>query len=152
MRIPEKIKKELKRPLGKVFQIKELLKKIRGKKAVAVGDITGKKLKDFGREPEIWIYDGKEKRKRVGFSIPLPTHIARNPKGNITENLMKAIKDVLKIGKGRVFVKGEEDLAALYAAFKAQKSFVVLYGQPDKGIVMMDKKRAKELSKSLHFL
>ncbi|MEM3771290.1 MAG: DUF359 domain-containing protein, partial [Candidatus Micrarchaeia archaeon] len=53
-------------------------------------------------------------------------------------DLCAAIDDALGIKnkkkKLKIFVKGEEDLAALYAMYKAKNS-LILYGQPNKGIV-----------------
>ncbi|MEM3890417.1 MAG: DUF359 domain-containing protein, partial [Candidatus Micrarchaeia archaeon] len=61
-----------------------------------------------------------------------------NPRSVITEDLCAAIDDALGIKnkkkKLKIFVKGEEDLAALYAMYKAKNS-LILYGQPNKGIV-----------------
>jgi uncharacterized protein (UPF0218 family) len=49
--------------------------------------------------------------------------------------LRSAMDDALKSKKNaRIYVHGEEDMAALYAIARA-KGKIVLYGQPKKGIV-----------------
>jgi uncharacterized protein (UPF0218 family) len=37
----------------------------------------------------------------------------------------------------RIFVKGEEDLAALPAMMMAPVGSVIMYGQPDKGVILV---------------
>jgi hypothetical protein len=137
MRILESVRKILKRPLGKILQptaLARLLKRERGK-LIVVGDATGRRLAELGVIPAIWIYDGKEMRKKLKDKIPFPTHIAVNPPGAITESLKGAIDDSLKMKRARIFVQGEEDLATIYAIKAAPLSSVVVYGQPRKGIV-----------------
>ncbi len=143
IKISEKTRKKLKKPLGTLVKNQDLekfLKKLKRLKherkklkIIAVGDVTGKKLVEFGIIPDLWIYDGKEMRKKVKWKIPVPTHYAKNPRGKITESLQKAIENAIKIKNSRIFVEGEEDLAALYCLLKFKA--LVLYGQPKKGIV-----------------
>jgi uncharacterized protein (UPF0218 family) len=138
IKISEELRKKLKKPLGKLVKnrdLKKFFKSLRQKKLkiIAVGDVTGKKLIEAGISPDLWIYDGKEMRKKVKWEIPLPTHYAKNPRGKITESLQKAIDDAIKTKNSRVFVDGEEDLSALYCLLKFNA--LILYGQPKKGIV-----------------
>lgn len=141
MRIDENLRKRLKRPLGKLVSFGSLLNVLRARKGmrlIAVGDVVGKKLTDAGIEPWIWIYDGMELRARVSWPVPLPTHAAVNPKGNITDSLMAAIDDALRSRKAsRVYVKGEEDLSGLYCIAAAPQGAVVVYGQPRRGVVVV---------------
>jgi len=141
MKVPEKVREELKKPLGKLIPNSAIktLKGIKRKKLIiAVGDVCGKKLQDAKIEPSIWIYDGMEMRKPVKWEIDFPSHVAGNPKGNITPSLMQAIDDCIRQEKGRIFVKGEEDLATLYCIAVAPVGSLVVYGQPKKGIVVVD--------------
>jgi uncharacterized protein (UPF0218 family) len=138
--VPKGVKEAVRKPLGKVYSQKGVLAmlkrgRIGAKKIVAVGDATGAFLVSEGISPGVWIYDGKEYRKPVRHSLPIPTHIVGNPKGKITLMLRSAIDDVLKSRtNARIYVHGEEDMAALYAIARA-KGKIVLYGQPKKGIV-----------------
>ena len=152
MKVPEKVKKELKKPLGKIISIPAIKNIAKKKLLIAVGDVTGKKLKDAKADADIWIYDGMEVKKPVKWELEFPTHIVGNPKGNITPSLMRAIDDAIKNERGRIFVKGEEDLATLYCIAVAPLSSVVAYGQPKKGIVIVEvNKENKKKAISLIF-
>lgn len=143
------LRKKLKRPLGKVVSFESLEKVLKQRRPahglIAVGDVTGKRLMDAGIRPWIWIYDGIERRERVKWRIPLPTHAAVNPHGMITESLIAAVRDVFKSKKeSRIYVKGEEDLAGLCCIAEAPIGAVIVYGQPRKGVVVVPVNRKKK--------
>lgn len=137
MRVPEPVRKIMKRPLGKILHPTALARLLKREKCklIVVGDVAGRCLGELGITPAIWIYDGKEMRKKLKDKVPFPTHIAVNPPGAITESLKGAIDDALRTRKARIFVQGEEDLATAYAIKAAPLGSVVVYGQPRKGIV-----------------
>jgi len=157
-RVPETVKREVKRPLGRLYKQAGLLallkrNRISPKRIIAVGDATGAFLLESGIRPAIWIYDGIERRKPVKHILPIPTHIVRNPSGRITAHLRAAIDDALEMRKGRIYVRGQEDLAALYVMAKA-KGWLLLYGQPLRGIVavrvgLKEQKKACDLLSQL---
>ena len=155
MKVPEKVRRILKEPLGKLIAnsaIKNIKAKLKRKFIIAVGDVCGKKLQDAGIEPCIWIYDGMEMRRQVGWEIDFPSHIVGNPKGNITPSLMRAIDDAVRREGGRIYIKGEEDLATLYCIAVAPLGALVIYGQPKKGIVIVEvNKENKKKAISLIF-
>jgi len=153
--VPKEVKEAVKKPLGKIYPQKGVLAmlkraRIGAKRIVAVGDATGAFLVSERISPGVWIYDGKEYRKPVRHLLPIPTHIVSNPKGRITLMLRSAIDDALKSRKSaRIYVHGEEDMAALYVIARA-KGRLVLYGQPEKGIVAVkvgikEQKKAESL-------
>ena len=153
--VPKEVKEAVKKPLGKIYSqngMLTMLKRARigARRIIAVGDATGAFLVSERISPGIWIYDGKEYRKPIRYSLPIPTHIVGNPKGKITLMLRSAIDDVLKSRKNaRIYVHGEEDMAALYVIARA-KGKIVLYGQPKKGIVAVkvgikEQKKAESL-------
>jgi hypothetical protein len=151
MKVSAKIRAELKEPLGKIVPA-PLLKKLKGKKKmiIAVGDVTGKNLIRMKIIPDIWIYDGIVMRKPVKWELEFPTHIVGNPRGNITPSLMRAVDDAVRRGKGRIYVKGEEDLATLYCIAVAPIGALIIYGQPKKGMVLVEvgkESRKKAISK-----
>jgi len=151
MIVPARIKSELKEPLGKLMPASSLKEK-KGKKKtiIAVGDVTGKNLIGMKIIPDIWIYDGIVMRKPVKWELEFPTHIVGNPRGNITPSLMRAVDDAVRQGKGRILVKGEEDLATLYCIAVAPIGALVIYGQPKKGMVVVEvskESRKKAISK-----
>ena len=70
----------------------------------------------------------------------------KNPAGYITGGLYGAIDKALKSdGKFKIFVDGEEDLAALAAIDLAPIGSLVIYGQPGEGMVLVNvDKKSKE--------
>jgi uncharacterized protein (UPF0218 family) len=139
MRISLASRAKLKQPMGKVISPKIAASTLKGKSkfVIAIGDRTGKELIDYGVMPKIWVYDGKEMRKKVEFKIPFPTHVVKNPRGNVSDSLRSALMDAVRLRKGRIFVRGEEDLATLVALDVAPSSAFVVYGQPKQGIVIL---------------
>jgi hypothetical protein len=147
--IDKELRAKLKRPLGKVVSFESLEKALKQRRPthglIAVGDVTGKRLMDAGIRPWIWIYDGIERRERVKWRVPLPTHAAVNPHGMITGSMVAAIKDAFKSKKeSRIYVKGEEDLAGLCCIAEAPVGAVIVYGQPRKGVVVVPVNRKKK--------
>jgi len=139
MKVSAKIKAELKEPLGKLMTASAMKRlKLKKKMIIAVGDVTGKNLIKMRMIPDIWIYDGIVMRKPVKWELEFPTHMVGNPKGNITPSLMRAVDDAVRKGKGRILVKGEEDLATLYCIAVAPIGALVIYGQPKRGMVVVE--------------
>ena len=66
----------------------------------------------------------------------------RNPQGALTDELYEAVKTAYKKvhQKQRVLmiVDGEEDLAFLPCLLEAEEKWIVCYGQPDEGIVVVE--------------
>ncbi|HOP09469.1 MAG TPA: DUF359 domain-containing protein, partial [Candidatus Methanofastidiosa archaeon] len=56
---------------------------------------------------------------------------------NITRELWDAIRDC-DLDNRKIFIDGEEDLATLPAIFFAPEGAIVVYGQPDEGIVIVN--------------
>ena len=77
----------------------------------------------------------------------------RNPPGCISDDLWNAIEtayDDLEKGSLLIVVEGEEDLAALPAIFLAPKDVTIIYGLPNKGVVVVksteeNKRKVKEI-------
>lgn len=150
MKISKADRMKLKRPLGRILSIAQVIKIARTKKIIAVGDVCGKALAEHEIKPWIWIYDGKELRKPVQWKIPKANAIAKNPRGNVTTSLMRAIDLAMrKKRETKIFVKGEEDLATLYCIAAAPKNTTIVYGQPSKGIVVADVERKRAFAKRI---
>jgi uncharacterized protein (UPF0218 family) len=69
----------------------------------------------------------------------------RNPVGTITDDLWEAIVSVykrLKSGPYCIEVDGEEDLASLAAIYLAPGGVTVIYGLPNKGVVVVKATRS----------
>jgi hypothetical protein len=78
-----------------------------------------------------------------------------NPAGTITEEATTAIREALEGAKHvHVVVDGEEDLLTLIAVLYAPERSLVVYGQPNEGIVIVKvtpekKADAAEILKSM---
>ena len=105
---------------------------LKGEKVIAIGDVVAENLLKVGIEPDMMIIDGRSMREKLEISIECDITV-RNPQSEITEELINAVKK----GYRRIFVEGEEDLAALPAILYADENSLVVYGQPSKGIMVI---------------
>lgn len=137
--LPEEIRASLKKPFGRLIKgdgphtvqkVKELL--TGNERVIVVGDASYEIVLGAGIKPHLAILDFKVKRK------PYKKHPANitadNPAGMITAQLWKAIEDHLEKG-GIIGVEGEEDLAVIPVVLEADFDDIILYGQPDEGMV-----------------
>lgn len=112
--------------------LKQMLK---GEKIIAIGDVVAENLQKVGIDPVMMVIDGKsmrEEREERGMAIHCDITV-KNPASEITEELVDAIKK----GYKRIFVEGEEDLAALPAILYADENTLIVYGQPSEGIMVI---------------
>jgi hypothetical protein len=146
-RLQETLRLELRRPFGKVVNSDELLEAIRGRKGllISVGDECSYLLIKAGVNPDVVVYDLRIKRKDVIGKIRdvLGTFndgevIVHNEAGVIMDELVESVKDSLEKGRGKILVKGEEDLAALVVMMYAPDGAFIVYGQPDEGAVLVE--------------
>lgn len=131
----------LKEKHGPVFQnMDELERAVTGKPVYSVGDVTSYGLMGCKTiDLKAVFYDGKTKRG------PIPKYIeeriskwgerevmVENPKGTITGELLDAAKRVCEAkNRSRVYVEGEEDLAALALFVVLDYGSIVAYGIPE---------------------
>lgn len=107
---------------------------------ISVGDRTTEKMIDFGLIPSLQIIDGQEKReKRDPPKLENATELTvDNPAAEITSQSVSMIKKALVMQTPvRLFVNGEEDLLVLPVCIHAPENAVVLYGQPNEGLVIV---------------
>lgn len=171
--LPEALREELKKPFGKLYVdtlvaaefISQQRKK--GKKLIAVGDVALSELIVLGIVPELGIYDLMTKREPVSSEVQQTIESAYelkvflgNERSSLNLQSMNAIdrimdsivKDSRRIG---VHILGEEDLVALHVLANMSRSHLLVYGQPDKGLVVVEfsgKKRdhCRKLIKKFH--
>ena len=149
-KLTENLRNELKKPLGELIggempqpylKSREELKK--APFLVTVGDVVTENVLRIGIKPSVAIYDYKTKRKEYVPDIELGAVVltTKNPPGTITKALLNAVKKSFELAKKgkRVYLKvnGEEDLAAIPAIIYAPEGALVIYGQPDEGIVLI---------------
>jgi uncharacterized protein (UPF0218 family) len=101
---PEEIKKELKKPLGKLINkneelINEIKENINEKKLIIVGDYTSRILYEKGIFANLYIVDSKIERKPIEKFI-INSYIkiyAYNQAGTISSSAINAIKKAFKL-------------------------------------------------------
>jgi uncharacterized protein (UPF0218 family) len=128
----------LKKPLGLLVpgdgdeaagRVKDMLS---GARVIVVGDASYENLLGVGVKPHMAVLDFKVKRKpykKYPAKVSVP-----NPAGYITGQIWDAIAENLDSG-GIIGVEGEEDLAVIPVVLEADFGDVILYGQPDEGMV-----------------
>ena len=128
-----------------------------------VGDICTLKIFEEIREPNLCIVDMKTKRnvelqpeeKKIMKEIGSRVVQVENKPGTISIELWDSIKEAIDNKTNtKIVVKGEEDLAALPVISMVKLGAKVIYGMPDKGMVVVDvnqqeKKRANSFLKQM---
>ncbi len=137
----------MKRPLGILLPEKDVSKKNIQKFiapdsfVITVGDRTTQKMVDFGMMPSVQIIDGQEKRiKRdiPGNSDDYTLLTCTNPAAEITPQSIDTIRKAFTSKTPvRILVTGEEDLLVLPVCIFAPENSIVLYGQPNEGLVIV---------------
>ncbi|MCX9012714.1 MAG: GTP-dependent dephospho-CoA kinase family protein [Candidatus Methanoperedens sp.] len=157
--LPNELKGELRKLHGELYRgdgqetARKILKDLKNPtKVISVGDIVTYNLLTAGVVPDISFVDERTKR------VPASDHIlhgtkhprfktitVENPPGIITEGLLQGLSEAIESDNPvRIFVKGEEDLAALPAIAMAPISSVVIYGLPDEGAVVVRVTQSKK--------
>jgi uncharacterized protein (UPF0218 family) len=144
--LPENLRDKLKKPLGVLLKDSDVTKERilenipTGSFIISVGDATTAKLIKYGIVPSLQIVDGLEKRVRRDLpSGNVNTALnCSNPPAEITVESVKTIKKAFQSPKPvRITVTGEEDLLVLPVVLYAPENSIVLYGQPNEGLVIV---------------
>jgi len=159
--LPYHLRNALKEPIGLLVDEEELLRIAKQEKyLVAVGDQVTYTLLKNHIEPVFCVVDFKTRRgvcssevKETLQSFGQKTMMVHNPSGSLSDELWNAIKEAyntLEPGSLRIEVDGEEDLAALAAIYLAPRDVTIIYGLPNKGVVVVKaidayKQKVKEI-------
>jgi uncharacterized protein (UPF0218 family) len=158
--LTKKLRKKLAKPFGMIFKepeaarnVHKYLKENRTKLLISVGDVTSSELIRYGRFPHVCFIDGKAKRKKYSaswdWSGVIKTRIT-NPAGKLFKPVCHKIDHIIKcaitpscyreykMNRFIVFVKGEEDLLVIPCVKYAPIGSIIVYGQPDVGIVLIE--------------
>lgn len=163
--LPDELKDVLREYIGRLVDEPELLKIVKKEKnIISIGDKVTYTLLMHGFSPNLCIVDYLLERK------PYPTDMKvliqnfgnihlkiKNPPGTISNELWETIKSVLeKLENGPVCIEvdGEEDLASLAVIYLAPEGATVIYGLPNKGIVVVKvttahKQKVKQVLKKM---
>ena len=144
MKLPDSKRDKLKIPLGTLIPDDKVNRHNISKHLspntylITVGDKTTEKIIQFGITPSLQIIDGQEKRKKR--PVPPTTAIqltVDNPPAHITPQSITTIKKAFTIPQPvRILVNGEEDLLVLPVCLYAPDNAIILYGQPNEGLVI----------------
>ncbi len=147
MKLPNNLRDRLKIPLGLLLLESEVNKKNIQKNIsensyiITVGDRTTEKMLDFGLIPSLQIIDGQEKRikRDIPKNFKISTDLTcKNPAAEITNHSIETIKQAfLSKTPIRITVDGEEDLLVIPVCIYAPENSVVMYGQPNEGLVIV---------------
>jgi len=146
LQLPDDLRDQLKTPLGNLVSDNDpnkenIIKKISAESVIiTVGDRTTENMLQLGLKPQIQIIDGLEKRSEC--AVPADDTIntklsCKNPPGEITEESIQVIQKAFSSEPPvRITVDGEEDLLVLPVCMSAPENSVVMYGQPNEGLVI----------------
>ena len=160
--LPISLRKTLKEPIGLLVDEHTMLQEIKqASRVVSIGDQVTYTLLTHQIEPWFCVIDYQIKRQQDSQKIKNTLQSygdqsirVANPAGTITHELWDQIKnsyqDISKTKKLRIEVTGEEDLAALPAILYAPENVTIIYGMPDKGVVIVPstnehKQKVKEI-------
>jgi uncharacterized protein (UPF0218 family) len=107
---------------------------------ISVGDTVSRNLHKHNIIPKISITDNQSMRQRLEpHPFPNKTIVkTKNPQGTITQEAITAIKTAFKSkDQVEIVVDGEEDLLTLIVVLYAPENSLVLYGQPNRGLVVV---------------
>jgi uncharacterized protein (UPF0218 family) len=159
--LPDDLKDTLKGYIGLLVDEPTLLHLLkREKRIVCVGDKVTYTVLKHGFTPVLCIVDFILERKpypnEMKTLIQGYGHVhlkVKNPPGTISDELWDAIASVFKsLSQDPVCIEvdGEEDLASLAAIYLAPRGVTVIYGLPNKGVVVVKattshKQKVKEI-------
>jgi hypothetical protein len=148
LQLPDDLRDQLKNPLGNLIRDNDpnkenIIKEISAESVlITVGDRTTENMLQLGLKPQIQIIDGLEKRNQrlVPTDDTINTSLScKNPPGEITEESIQVIQKAFSSKPPvRITVDGEEDLLVLPVCVFAPENSVVMYGQPNEGLVVVD--------------
>jgi len=166
--LPDAMRRELQKPLGKLLTGKSIEEHIRTNRdniTVTIGDITTETLFSNGVKPALAIVDLQVERKPYqsleAYKFPKQYEIVRvvSGPGFISKPAIEAIQQWTKGIRSRkrmvLVVDGEEDLLTLSVIVNAPVGSVVYYGSPPStdrpGLVAVEvtKKKKQEVSELL---
>jgi len=154
------LRNELKHPLGLLIsgsskevmcKLEEMVNSIKPKKVISVGDVVSRSMLERKLPLNVFIIDNKSMRKNIE---PLPFKADKtlklvNPAGTIMKEAWQIIDEAINSeGLVKVVVDGEEDLLTIVAVLLAPENSIVVYGQPDKGVVVINV--TKEIKRKMY--
>ena len=139
----------LKEPFGRLIPgtpaktmsaLNSIISQTKPGRVTAVGDVVSRETLVAGIMVNLRILDHiSMRRPTAAFNLKVGnTYRVKNPAGVITLEAWDAIKKAMKDHEALIVVEGEEDLLALPCIVESPSNSLVLYGQPSKGLVVVD--------------
>jgi len=143
IKIAEEFKKILKEPMGSLISEKDLKDDTQ---VITVGDRATLTVLEHGITPVLAVVDYKEKRKAIPANDRKTlekfgeiVHRAKNNAGFVSVDAWNAVRESLSTNSTvRLEIEGEEDLLTLAVLFQAPHNSCIIYGQPGKGLVLIE--------------
>ena len=146
----------LKQPLGELVTgsekecnliLKRVVEKEKPRLLILVGDTISRNAIQSGLTPNVLVIDNLEKRvTALPFEFQSQKFVrTHNPAGRIEMQAWHAVEQAIRESNTLVEVDGEEDLLTIPAVLSAPTGAMVVYGQPNVGIVIV---RVSETKKS----
>jgi uncharacterized protein (UPF0218 family) len=111
----------------------------------AVGDVVVQILIDNGFLPHIIITDGYTKREKLVSWASYPAYeeiTVSCPAAEITIEAWESIQMAVDIAKDKskihIRIEGEEDLLVLPLGLELPDGSIIVYGQPNEGVVLIE--------------
>ncbi|WML67136.1 MAG: GTP-dependent dephospho-CoA kinase [Methanoregula sp. SKADARSKE-2] len=136
--LPEEHRKLFQEPFGELHRtIEDIIPRFGKNPLYAVGDVVTHNLHKNHILPEVAVVDGFTMRSPCSRIPAVRGECIRikNPAGTITGELESALEYAVTHPPVTIFVDGEEDLAVIPLVIAAPMGAIVLYGQPDEGVV-----------------
>jgi GTP-dependent dephospho-CoA kinase len=139
----------LKEPFGRLLPgtpaktmtaLNQIISQTRPTRVIAVGDVVSRETLVAGITVNLRIIDHISMRKPTSaFNLKVKqTYRVKNPPGVIALSAWETIKRAMKADEALIVVEGEEDLLALPCIVESPSKSLVLYGQPSKGLVVVE--------------
>jgi uncharacterized protein (UPF0218 family) len=139
----------LKEPFGRLLPgtpaktmsaLDSIISQTQPRRITAVGDVVSRETLVAGITVNLRILDHiSMRRPTAAFNLKVSrTYRVKNPAGVITLEAWETIKKAMKDNEALIVVEGEEDLLALPCIVESPNNCLVLYGQPSKGLVVVD--------------
>jgi uncharacterized protein (UPF0218 family) len=155
----------LKPPLGELItgtpsdcirRLNEIVREEKPARLILVGDTVSRSAVEMQTKPDVIVVDYLEKREKVAQFPYRAEHVfhTRNAAGTIEAGAWQIIDEAIRIGGSVVFVDGEEDLLTLPAILSSPDTSIVVYGQPNVGIVLVrvSPEKKKEITRIVELM
>jgi uncharacterized protein (UPF0218 family) len=137
--LPEEYRSLFMEPFGELHKtIEEIIPRLKGLIVYAVGDVVTHNLQKNGITPAIAVVDGFTMRSPCSQMPAIRGECIRvkNPAGSLTDELIGALDHAITHSPVTIIVDGEEDLAVIPLVIAAPEGTIILYGQPERGVVL----------------